>query len=247
MKLKIVTITFFISVISNLFSQSYWDVSHYGINLFQTGNIKYAIGDSSMNKIGKTIHPMCSFYGILPDDGWWIYGDGSGLLLAAIGIGANSSPKNYHASLYEFGAGWSFNNNRPIEFGNFAEMKIVMGVALGARYFRTIKNMPNSIGVGIFPLEFGAMVNIKDRIAVLAKFGFQPLYNGEVIGGRIFYDVRTTLKLGERFGLSCTFIKNRYNYKEGEQVSYNNLQNSQEKEIYKFFSTQIGITFIASK
>lgn len=200
MKIKIITIAFFVFVFTNSFSQDSWDISHYGINLFQTGNIKYTAGDSSMNKIGKTTHAMCSFYGILPDDGWWVYGDGSGLLLAAIGLSKNTSPKNFHASLYEFGAGWSFNNKRPIRLGDFAEMKIVMGVALGARYFRTIKNMPNSIGVGIFPLEFGSMINIKDRITVLAKFGFQPLYNGNTIGGRLFYDIRSTLKLGNRFG-----------------------------------------------
>lgn len=240
MKIKIITIAFFVFIITNAFSQSNWDASHYGINLFQTGNVKYALGDSSFNKIGNTTHPMASFYGILPDDGWWIYGDASGFLLVALAL-SNKSIRDYHASLYEFGAGWSFNNKRPIRIGNIAEIKIVMGLALGSRGFRTIKTGASAVGVGIYPIELGSMINIKDRVTVLAKFGLHPFYGG--IGGRVFYDIRSTLKLGNRFGLSCTFVKNRYYYKEGHQVTNNNLN---VPESFKFFNTQLGITFITS-
>jgi hypothetical protein len=226
-----------------------WDASNFGINLYQRGSIKYKLGDSSFTKIGKPNHIMCSFYSIIPEGGWWVYGDGSGLLLGAIGLSKGSGARDLHASLFEIGAGWSFNNKRPIKFGRFAEMKIVMGVALGSRYFNTIKNRSYSVGVGIFPIEIGSMINIKDRILVLAKFGLQPLYDGKPRGGRFFYDIRNTVKLTDRFGLSLTFIKNTYNYEYEIEVSGPNGMpiKTEFSETFRFFTTQFGIVFISGE
>ena len=224
-----------------------WDVSHYGINLFQTGNVKYKLGDSSFAKIGNVSHIMSSFYGILPDDGWWIYADASGFLLAAAFL-SGADTKNYHASLYEMGVGWSFNNRHPIKIGSVAELKIVMGLGLGGRYFRTINTAPNSVELGIFPVELGSLINIRDRITVLAKFGLQPIYDGKPKGGRFFYDIRSTMKLGRRFGLSLAFVRNTYRYSYDKFVSGPNGVSVpvEFKETYRFFNTQFGITFISS-
>ncbi|MCC6372135.1 MAG: hypothetical protein IT236_14115 [Bacteroidia bacterium] len=246
MKKIFIIITLIIQAKLHAQSKMDWDATHFGINLFQTGNVKYRLGDSSYSKIGKVIHPMASFYGILPEDGWWIYGDASGFLLIAAALSGGQS-KNFHASLYEMGAGWSFNNKRPIKLGSFAELKIVMGLGLGSRAFRTIKTAPNAVAVGIYPLEVGSMINIKDRILVLAKFGLQPLV-GKEKGGRFFYDIRSTAKLGHRFGLSLTFVRNTYNYQYDKQVAGpNGVSVPKEfREAYRFFNTQFGITFITS-
>jgi hypothetical protein len=248
---KLVAIIFLVLFSNKQQAQSKmdWDVSHYGINLYQRGSVKYNLGDSSYSKIGKPNHLMCSFYGINPDAGWWLYGDASGFLLGAIGLSKGSVAKDLHYSLYELGAGWSFNNKRPIKLGGFAELKIVMGLALGGRYFRTINQGSYLSEMGIFPLEFGSMINIKERVLVLAKFGLQPLYDGKPKGGRFYYDIRSSMKLGRRFGLSLTLMRNTYRYSYDVQVSGPNGTSVTQKfkETYRFFTTQFGIVFITGE
>lgn len=222
-----------------------WDEDHHVISLYQTGSsINYQLGDSAYTNIGSPNHIMLRWDWILPEQGFWGYGDGTGLLHIITGLSGEGKANDIYASLAEVGFGVMFNNKRPITIGKVAQIKIGMGLSFGVKGFRTVKST-ETVGIGSFPLEIASFMQLGNRVFIFPKVGFQPLYNGETLGGRVFFDMKSTVKVFDWLGVNLTLGTDRYNYNGEHKVSQNNAPlNAELDETFKFSYFQLGVVFI---
>jgi hypothetical protein len=220
MKTTLLTLSFLTSFPS-LFSQKdyvkdyHLDRDIYAFNISHRGKMKYEpLNSSRIDEAGGGWLLPGRFDWIMPGEGQYGYSEGTGLLT---GFYPNPIPT---AGLLELGYGWMFNNAKAVlkskENNRTVTFQYGMGVGFGFRIFRLASQNDADLYGLLWP-EFSSIISIGDRIELIPKYIFNPIYSGNEIRLR----TGTELMLIYRIvgGFSATVRLTNETFRFGEEYT----------------------------
>lgn len=180
----------------------------YAFNVSHTGNLSYSpIGEPAISSSGGLMICPGRFDWIMPDEGQYGYSEGSGLLSSVLGVPIPT------AGFLEMGYGWMFNNNKTKSKSRYVSIQYGMGIGFGFRQFWV---EPQNTGTlyGVLWPEFSGIISIGNRLEIVPKFIFNPLYSGKEWGLRTGTEAMFIYRAAGPLSVTCRLVRERINFNE---------------------------------
>jgi hypothetical protein len=218
MKTTLITL-FFLTSLPSLFSQKdlvkdyHLDRNIYVFNISHTGKMKYEpLNGNRINEAGGGWFLPGRFDWIMPDEGMYAYSEGTGLLA---GFYPNPIPT---AGLLELGYGWMFNNAKAglktKEKSRSVTFQYGMGVGVGFRIFRLSSQNDADLYGALWP-EFTSIISVGDKIELIPKYIFNPIYSGNEIRLRTGTELMLIYRIIGGFSATVRLTNETFRFGEG--------------------------------
>lgn len=244
MKTTIISLVILASFHS-LFSQKDWvrdyhlDRDIYAFNIGHKGKMKYEpLNSSRIDEAGGGWFLPGRFDWIMPMEGQYAYSEGTALLS---GFYPNPLPT---AGLLELGYGWMFNNKKAKkkteEKNRFVTVQYGMGVGFGFRMFWMESENKGDLYGLLWP-EFSSIISIGNRLDLLTKYIFNPIYSGNEVRLRTGTEVMAIYRLLGGFSLTFRVTNETFRFGDGYTTDKLALSGKAVSRSFQFgFAINIG-------
>jgi hypothetical protein len=184
------------------------DEDIYCFNISHTEKLNYKpLNVPEINESGGLFFCPGRFDWIMPSDGAYAYSEGTGIMSIVLG---NPLPSS---GFLEMGYGWMFNNKKASKSTKFVTVQYGMGVGFGFRQFYLKREKEGTL-YGILWPEFSSIISVGDRLEIVPKLIFNPLYSGNEWGLRTGSEAMFIYRLMGKFSLTGRVMRESFNFNE---------------------------------
>lgn len=216
MKKLSIVLLFLLSCLARLAAQKstdyrkdyHLDEDIYCFNISHTGKLNYKpLNEPEINEKGGLLICPGRFDWIMPSDGTYAYSEGTGIMSLVLGSPLPTS------GFLEMGYGWMFNNKRASKSNNYVTVQYGMGVGFGFRQFY-LESVKEGSLYGVLWPEFSSIISVGDRLEIVPKLIFNPIYSGKEWGLRTGAEAMFIYRLMGKFSLTGRVMRESFNFNE---------------------------------
>ncbi|MEN9459888.1 MAG: hypothetical protein RL135_2516 [Bacteroidota bacterium] len=184
------------------------DEDIYCFNISHTGKLNYnPLNEPEINERGGLLFCPGRFDWIMPSDGSYAYSEGTGIMSLVLGSPLPTS------GFLEMGYGWMFNNKRASKSNKFVTVQYGMGVGFGFRQFYLESKKEGTLYGLLWP-EFSSIISVGDRLEIVPKLIFNPIFSGNEWGLRTGSEAMFIYRLMGKFSLTGRVMRESFNFNE---------------------------------
>lgn len=213
---------------SNYINDYHLDNDLFCFNITHTGRINYKpLNNPEINEKGGLLICPGRFDWIMPADGSYAYSEASGLTSSFFGSPVPT------AGFLEMGYGWMFNNKSASKSNNYVTVQYGMGVGFGFRQFY-LESINEGTLYGVLWPEFSSIISVGDRLEIVPKFIFNPIYSGQGWGLRTGTEAMFIYRLLGRFSLTFRAMRETINFNESYKTDKGEFSGKSKSSSFQF-------------